>query len=214
MRGHEIVAYDQFTWLGEDYWTPLMDDMLVQKLGLVKDSPEYIDGLFALIKPREISTTLEEKREVIRKALYVRTKKQTIEKSAEELAKEFGWMPVLAFGQAWDAKHYVQELEETMRREEKDLQKEFSELERYSELRDEAFDRIVTRYKITSDDAQLFVDYGLAIDARNEAEYVASFIGGYLMPVFEEARKRLGLSMTELRTLFRAGGHRMPQGGG
>lgn len=202
MLQHRAVICDQFTWLAEDYWPPLINKVLVEKHGLEEGSPGYNDALFALIKPREISTTLEEKREIIEEALQVDVGKQTIQKAAKKLAASYGWMPILAFGVPWDAGQYAQEVEESLAKDKQLLRNELTELRRYSERRDEDFNTVVQRLGVSPEDAELFTEYGLAIDARNEAEYVASFIGGFLMPVLDEIRKRLDITLPELRALF------------
>ncbi len=75
---HLITTYDQFGWTAENYWEPYMDNVLANKLGIEKDSNEYHRVLFALTKPAEISTTLEEKRDSILEAWKIKTKKKTI----------------------------------------------------------------------------------------------------------------------------------------
>src|SRR5207244_3715423 len=66
---HKATLYDQFGWLAEEYWNKPIDDVLVKKLKLKKNLEEYYRVLFALTKPEKISTTLEEKREVLKEAL-------------------------------------------------------------------------------------------------------------------------------------------------
>jgi len=199
---HRIVAYDQFTWLAEDYWISLMDQVLIQKLGLVKCSPDYNDVLFALTKPREISTTLEEKRSVTEQALRIQSGNENIKDASVRLAKEYGWMPVLAYGIPWDANKYAHELENVMLQDRESLNNELSSLQNYTGLRDADFEKVVKKYKISLDDLQIFIDFGLAIDVRNEAEYVASVAGFYMLPLYDEMIKRLDLSIIELRTLY------------
>lgn len=198
---HRIVVYDQFTWIAENYWVPLMDAILVSKLGLTKGSSEYTEALFALMKPREISTTLEEKRAVIQQALLVQERKATLENSAKQLAQEYGWMPVLAYGVSWDAAKYQKEIQSLFSQNSEHLAKELSELNDYTNLRDKNLQKIVDKYQLSSNDLQIFIDFGLAIDVRNEAEYVASVAGFHLLSLYDEMMKRLELSITELRTL-------------
>jgi phosphoenolpyruvate synthase/pyruvate phosphate dikinase len=198
---HNIVVYDQFTWLAEEYWHPLLEDVLVNKAGLKKASPEYTTALFALIKPREISTTLSEKKAVIEEALALKAKKTTVEKSSAKLAQRFGWMPVLAYGTPWEAKHYAVELAGTMKKEANELKKELATLTHYTKLRDRDFREVSRRYELTKAEQQIFIDFGLAIDVRNEAEYVGSVAGFYVLPLYKEFMKRLKLSITKLRTL-------------
>lgn len=199
---HMIVAYDQFTWLAERYWLPLMDYVLVNKVGLTKGSPEYTETLFALIKPYEISTTLEEKREVIGESIRIKEGSQTIEDASDRLAKDYGWMPVLVFGTPWDASHYVQELTNVLKTEKSELEKEYSSLKQYSQIQEEDIRNAVQKYKISNDDLQIFIDFGLAIDARNEAEYVNSVCGFYVLPLYKEISKRFGITVNELRTMY------------
>ncbi|MEK7557148.1 MAG: hypothetical protein AAB538_04185, partial [Patescibacteria group bacterium] len=201
-QAHRIVIYDQFTWLAEDYWPPLMDEVLVGKMKLTKDSEEYNTVLFALIKPREISTTLEEKRELIEETLKIQQGARTVEVAAERLAHDFGWMPVLAFGVPWNAERYESELKDTLTRETSALERELAELKNYTQIRDRDIVGIVKKYDISPEDLQVFVDFGLAIDTRNEAEYVASVAGFYLLPIYDEMVKRFKISINELRTLL------------
>ncbi len=171
---HYIVLYDQFSWLAEDYWTGRMEDILVNACRLAKDSPQYNDALFALIKPREISTTLEEKRAVLECAIAVKEKRTMIPAAAKKLAGEFGWMPVFAFGTPWDASHYDAELNELAAENIADLKKRHEELAKYSELRDAKFEDVAGTYNLDEQKRQLFIDFGLALDSRNEAEYTVS----------------------------------------
>ncbi len=198
---HRIVAFDQFTWLAEDYWMSRMEEVLVKRLTLKKDSPEYTDTLFTLIKPREISTTLQEKRAVIDAALKIRSGKILREVATNDLARDFGWMPVMAYGNPWDGSHYREELDLLLGHDEKSLRKEFLDLTEYTRLRDEDFERVISKYAIAPEDAQIFIDFGLAIDVRNESEYIASLAGFHVMSIYDEISKRLHLSILELRTL-------------
>ena len=197
---HKAVICDQFTWLAEDYWPPRMEKVLNAR-GLKTDSPEYNEALFALVKPREISTTLEEKRAVLKSAFAVKSGTD-ICAEARRLAKDFGWMPVLAYGTPWDAAWYERELKIASARNASELKEEAAQLDDYTLLRDEGIRRIALKYGISDDDLQIFIDFGLAIDARNEAEYVASIVGFHVLPLYEEIRGRLGLAINELRTLF------------
>jgi phosphoenolpyruvate synthase/pyruvate phosphate dikinase len=48
---------------------------------------------------------------------------------------------------------------------------------------------------------QLFIEFGLALDTRNEAEYFVSYAGYFLMPLFHEIEKRFYISPKQLREL-------------
>ncbi len=198
---HKIVAYDQFGWIAEDYWTPVLERVLT-KYGLTKGTPEYNDALFALIKPREISTTLEEKREVTASAIRVRNGESTIRDEATHLATHYGWMPVLAYGTPWTSAWYEKELIELEHTPLELLQKQYRELVKYSELRDSGFEDVVKKLGLTLADAQPFIDYGLVIDTRNEAEYMNSVCGFYLLPLYAEISRRLSVTVDRLRILF------------
>lgn len=199
---HGITVFDQFGFLAEEYWTPLMENILTAKLKLVKDSAEYHRVIFALTKPEEISTTLEEKRAVIGEALKIKRGKTTMEKGSKLLAKDFGWMPVFVFGEAWDSNWYQKELVDLLKKDQEVLESEFNELALYSKIRNSEINDIVKKYKISKQDLQIFVDFGLALDARNEAEYVVSFAGFFVRSLYEEISKRLKISMTDLRKLY------------
>ena len=199
---HKIVAYDQFGWIAEDYWTPVLENILTERLHLTKGSKEYHETLFALIKPHEISTTLAEKRAVIGAVLAIQAGKETRAEAAARLTKEFGWMPVLAYGTPWTPAWYEKELAEMEAKPQEELTREYDSLSRYSELRDTAFDAIVHKYGMTPEDVQPFVDYGLVIDTRNEAEYMNSVCGFYLLPLYAEISRRLNVTVDELRVLF------------
>jgi hypothetical protein len=126
---HYIVLYDQFGFLGEYYWNGKMERILTQRCGLVKDSASYNEALFALIKPREISTTLEEKRTVLKEAIAVQEGKQDVQAAAEKLAASFGWMPVFAYGEPWASGHYVKELADLGKTDPAALARNYRELE-------------------------------------------------------------------------------------
>lgn len=195
---HQITVYDQFGWLAEEYWTPLLPKILSEKIGLTIGSEEYHRVLFALTKPEEISTTLEERRGVLAEVIQI----QTLKKASKKLAVAFGWMPVFTYGVPWGAAYYEQTLKEMLQKDERTLQSEYTVLKNYSAVRNREINDIVKKYKINPEDLQVFVDFGLALDTRNEAEYVVSFAGFYLLPVYAEIAKRLGLSIFELRTLY------------
>ncbi len=199
---HRATVYDQFGWLGEDYWTPLMEKILVRRCGTPKDSPEYYRVLFTFIKPEEISTTLEEKRAVLDAALSVKARKESLANAARTLARAYGWMPVFTFGEPWDEGHYAQEIRTLQKRKTEKLQIEYDELVSYREKRNTDIAECVRRYDITKRDLQTFIDFGLALDTRNEAEYIVSYAGFYLLPIYREIARRLGLSVKQLRTLY------------
>ena len=198
---HHITVFDQFGWLAEEYWTPLMEEAL-KRAGLKKGEDEYHKTLFALTKPKEISTTLSEKRDILKSAIRITQKKSTIETESEELARVYGWMPVFAFGDAWDKEHYKKDLDALITKSQDELIEQFEPLKNYSGNRNREIKAIVKKYKIASRDLQLFIDFGLALDARNEAEYCLSFGGYYVRPMYEEIAKRLFIPISDLRLIY------------
>ena len=200
--GHEITVFDQFGWLAEEYWTSLMEDILVRVCRLEKNSSAFHRALFALTKPEEISTTLEEKRAVLGEALKIMRGKTTLVKAGVKLSRAFGWMPVFVFGEAWDASWYEKELAELLKKEESALQEEYTKLKNYTRIRNKDMADLVERYSLSKQDLQIFVDFGLALDARNEAEYVVSLAGFHLLPLYQEISKRLNLSVADVRKLY------------
>ena len=204
---HRVVIFDQFGWIGEEYWTPLMQNILVKKLGLVQGSTEYNEVLFALSKPERISTTLLEKKAVLEQAIKIKKYSprlrlnHKIYNSAKFLADKFGWMPIFSFGDPWEAQHYKVELKEVLKENINVLIAKFEDLKSYREIRNREINRIISEYKLDSKSLQIFVDFGLALDTRNEAEYFVSYAGGYLMPLFKESCLRLYVSPKQLRDL-------------
>ncbi|MES2087797.1 MAG: PEP-utilizing enzyme [Patescibacteria group bacterium] len=199
---HELTVFDQFGFLGEEYWTPHMESILIKKLGLAKDSVEYHRVIFALTKPEEISTTLEEKRAVLGEALKIKKGKTSVESASEKLSQNFGWMPVFTFGTAWDSAWYKKELTDVLKKEQDVLEQEFAELKNYSKSRNAEIKKIVKQYNLSKEDLQVFVDFGLALDGRNEAEYIVSLAGFYLMPVYTEIGGRLQIPVNDLRKFY------------
>ncbi|HLD60953.1 MAG TPA: PEP-utilizing enzyme, partial [Patescibacteria group bacterium] len=199
---HKITVYDQFGWIGEDYWSEPMEKILIKKFGLIKNSAEYHRVLFVLVKPREISTTLEEKRAVIKAALAIKAGRASLSATSTQLAKRYGWLPVAAFGTPWEAVHYWEELTELLRRPVAKLKKEYQALRDYTIVRDRDIKLAVKKYHITPRDLQIFTDFSLALDGRNEAEYLVSLAGFYLLPVYKEIARRLFLSVNQLRNLY------------
>ncbi len=197
---HKITTYDQFGWIGEEYW-PIKMEKILNKYGLGSQSPEFFKVLFALTKPEEISTTLTEKRAVIEQIIKIKNKKSSIEGSAKYLAKKFGWMPVFAFGVPWNEKHYEEELLTLSKTPLKELEKQYKVLKEYKQIRNSEIREVVTKYKISENDLQLFIDFGLALDARNEAEYILSLSGFFVLPIYKEICRRLSVSVAQLRIL-------------
>lgn len=197
---HRIAVYDQFGWLAEDYWNPVMENILVKKCGLTKDSPEYFEALFALTKPEAISTTLKEERDVIFSCIKIQRKKTSIESEAKKLTRLYGWLPVFAFGEPWDENHYMEELKALKNL--KILEKKYLNLKNYTRMRNRDIEKLVEKYKIQPRDLQIFIDFGLTLDARNEAEYVQSLCGFYLRPIYFEIARRLYVSIRQLRCLY------------
>lgn len=199
---HRAAVYDQLAWMGEEYWARAMDRILSKSLSLRKDSPEYKEILFALTKPREISTTLLEKKAVLTQALRVKKGRKVLAEAAQELSDEFGWLPVFTYGTPWGRPYYRKELAQAMKKDETTLRRDYAALKNYRLLRDAALKKLVDRYKIGRKDLQVFLDYGLALDTRNEAEYLVSYGGFYLLPIYQEISRRLKLSINQVRTLF------------
>ena len=197
----KIVIFDQFCWIAEEYWTPKLQQVLVNKLGLKLGSPEYNRVLFTLTKPEEISTTLMEKRAVLEQAIAVKEKKRSVSAGAKILAKQFGWLPVFTYGEPWKEKHYTPEIVETAKKPLGILRQEFESLKNYTKLRNKEVAALVKQYKISARDLQHFIEFGLALDGRNEAEYFVGFGGFYLLPLFDEIARRLFLSVKQVRGL-------------
>lgn len=198
---HRVVVFDQFGWIVEDKWNPLLEATL-KKYGLMKGTTQYNDALFKLIKPREISTTLEEKRDLIKSAIKIKRGKSSLEVEAKKMTEAYAWMPVLAFGTPWNEEWYRRELPEVMKKDETELKKELKELESYTKIRDRDFNHVVKTYGMTKKDVQIFIEFGLLIDTRNEAEYLNSLCGFYLLSFYDEFSRRLGITVDEVRTLF------------
>lgn len=199
---HRVTPYDQFSWIAEDYWTPLLEKILI-RYGFKKGSSEYLRVLFVLTKPEEISTTLLEKRDVIASAIKIKMKKGSLDQESKQLARLYGWMPVFTFGTPWDSDHYLAELNELLKKDFKNLKEEFLKLKNYSQIRNSEIAKVISKYELKPKDLQKFVDFGLALDARNEAEYLVSFCGFYVLPLYDEIAKRLFVSVKQLRNLVK-----------
>lgn len=199
---HKATVYDQFGWIGENVWDDEMQQIIETKAGVSKGSDDYFQILFTLTKPEEISTTLEEKRAMLKAALAIQAGERTTEEAAEILAHEFGFMPVFAFGDPWDAAHYAKELETLLTQPSASLQSEYQDLVHYTEKRNREFDAVVAQYNLTPEERQVFIEFGLALDTRNEAEYLVSLGGCMLLPIYKEIAKRLYLSVKQVRTLY------------
>jgi len=111
-------------------------------------------------------------------------------------------MPVFCYGEPWDAEYYQKELESLIKQNLKELEKEYFLLKNYRQNRNNDITQIVKKYNIQAQDLQKFIDFGLALDARNEAEYFVSFSGFYLLPLYKEIAKRLNASINQIRLLF------------
>jgi phosphohistidine swiveling domain-containing protein len=197
---HRITVYDQFGWLAEEYLTDLMDKLL-EKYGLSANSQEYHKALFVLTKPEKISTTLSEKRDILYEAIATKKGKSDLIRSSNKLAHKYGWMPVFAYGEPWGSEHYKKEIKVVMKRSVKKINSEYDILKEYVNNRNKDFFEVVDKYGIKEKDQQVFIDFGLALDARNEAEYLVSFCGFYLRPIYNEITKRLYLSIKQLRNM-------------
>lgn len=199
---HRVTVFDQFGWTAEDYWPPRMEKILTEKLGLVKGSKEYYRVLFILTKPAKISTTLEEKRDVLFEAYKIINQQKSIKIAGKYLEKKYGWLPVFTYGVAWDEEYYFKQLKELTSKNKKNLFSEYNALKDYSNNQKRDLKAVLIKYKISSRDRQLFIDFGLALDTRNEAEYLVSLCGFYIMPIYQEIAKRLFISVKQLRTLI------------
>jgi phosphohistidine swiveling domain-containing protein len=199
---HRVTPYDQFGWVAEDYWNPILEKILAQH-GLKKGSSEYFRAFFSLTKPAEISTTLKEKRGVLKYAIMIKRKNASVDTAAKALSREFGWMPVFAFGTPWDEEHYLQELKNAYKQKLGFLQSEYESLKNYTKVQKKDFQEIQKKYRFATKDLQKFIDFGLVLDARNEAEYVLSYCSLYLLPIYDEIARRLYISVKQLRNLVK-----------
>ncbi|MFA6417086.1 MAG: PEP-utilizing enzyme [Patescibacteria group bacterium] len=197
-----VTIFDQFGFVGEDFLLSLAEEVLVNKLGLLKNSSEYNRVLFVLTKPEKISTTLSEKRDTLKQAIEIKRKKINLERASKKMAKSYGWMPVFCYGEPWDEEYYHQELKSLISKNLKEVEKEYFLLKNYRQNRNNDIAQIVKKYNIQSQDLQKFIDFGLALDGRNEAEYFVSFSGFYLLPLYREIAKRLNASINQIRLLF------------
>ncbi len=110
-------------------------------------------------------------------------------------------MPVFAFGIPWDQEYYIGQLEVLTKQRIDKLDKEYKRLKYYTKNQQADIAQLRKKYKITVRDLQLFIDFGLALDVRNEAEYLVSLAGFYAMPIYREIARRLYISTTQLRKL-------------
>lgn len=198
---HRVTPYDQFGWIAEDYWPSVMEKIL-NRYGLRTGIPEYLKILFVLTKPEEISTTLMEKRAVLESAITIKQRKSTIFIQSKKLSKQYGWMPVFAFGVPWYRQHYEQELKNILTKSLAQLEDEYLPLQNYTAVRNKEINKVVNKYKFSPKDLQIFIDFGLALDTRNEAEYLVSLCGFYVLPIYNEIARRLYISVKQLRNLF------------
>lgn len=198
---HRISAYDQFGWITESYWEPKLHAAL-KRAGLEEGAADFHATLFALTKPEVPSTTVLERLAVLQKAQSVLKDSSSLEDASRELAQTFGWMPVFTFGTPWTQEHYVKLLEGEMRRDEEARKKMIVKLEGYTEQRNREWKEILQRLNWADADAQVFLDFGLMLDARNEAEFFVSEAGYNLLPLYLEIARRLELDVTELRKLY------------
>ena len=199
---HRVTPYDQFGWIAEDYWNPIMQRILMRKLKLKKNSPEYYRVMFTLTKPEEISTTLEEKRTVLGAAIQIKRKRLGLARASANLARQYGWMPVFTFGIPWGKGHYVEELAQFAHKSLSVLKREHAVLAQYAGIRNREFNEIVQKYTISPRELQVFIDFGLTLDARNEAEYLVSLAGYHLLPMYTEIARRLALSVKQVRLMY------------
>ena len=198
----KVTVFDQFGWLGEDYWKAPMRDVLTEKLGLEEGSAEYNAVLFSLTKPEEISSTLADKRGVLREVIKIKHKETTELAASKRLAKKYGWMPVFCFGEPWNETRYMEEIQATKKRHLGELDTEYNKLKNYAAIRNREIKGLVKRYNISPRDLQIFIDFGLALDTRNEAEYFVSFAGPFLMPMYREIAKRLYCTTEQIRLVY------------
>ncbi len=199
---HKVAIYDQFGWTAEDYWNPIMEKILIERFKLKKDSAKYHEVMFKLIKPEEISTTLLEKRALLAQAILIKKGKSTIIKSAKLVCKNYGWMPVYSYGTPWDSKYYEDELSKLFKKDLNFLKEEYLLLKTYRQIRNSDIKKLVKEFKVKPIDLQVFFDFGLTLDARNEAEYLESLCGFYVIPFYKEMATRLYLSIKQLRNLY------------
>ncbi|MDP3244501.1 MAG: PEP-utilizing enzyme [bacterium] len=199
---HRATVYDQFGWIAEGYWNPIMRKILVEKLKIQPDSLEYHQVLFTLVKPEEISTTLKEKRAVLGEVLKIKQERKTLVASSKQLSKFYGWMSVSAYGEPWGETHYQKELMELQKFSLSKLKEEYEELKNYTKIRNKDIAKIVQKYHLAPRDLQIFIDFGFVLDTRNEAEYLVSYCGYYILPFYQEISRRLALSIRQLRTLY------------
>jgi phosphoenolpyruvate synthase/pyruvate phosphate dikinase len=196
---HHLAIFDQFGWLAEEGFMPQMENILVNKLKIKKDSPEYQRVLFALTAPENISTTLRERLAVLEQAIKIGRQKQTLAEAGKILARDFGWLPIFCYGEPWPATHYLDEVKKLAKKDVSALEKECQKLKDHSFRRNRDITEISKKYKIGKRDLQIFIDFGLATDTRNEAEYFVSFGGYFLMPLYKEIAKKLFISVKQLR---------------
>jgi len=202
---HRAAVYDQFGWIAEDYWNPIMEKLITAKFNVPKNSKQYFKVLFTLTKPKFISTTLEERKNLLQAAINIYNDEKSdngIKSESIKLSKKFGWMPVFTYGTPWDSAHYKMEIVDLLKKPQSELLSEFDNLKNYSINRKLEINKLVKQYKISKKDLQIFLDFALVLDARNEAEYIISFAGFHLLPIYKEIARRLAVSVRQLRCLF------------
>ncbi|MES2223638.1 MAG: PEP/pyruvate-binding domain-containing protein [Patescibacteria group bacterium] len=197
----EITVYDQFGWLSENALTAGIYTILKSK-GLEEGSEKFNEFLFKLTKPKHISTTLKEKLAVYKSALVCKSKPAMLEKNSNLLATQFGFMPIFSYGDPWQGKHYEKELVQAIKLPLDEIRKVINELKDYTKKQQQDFFEAKKNLKLNPSETQRFVDFGLALDTRNEAEYFVSFAGEHLINIVPEIARRLKSNVGKVSLLF------------
>ena len=112
-------------------------------------------------------------------------------------------MPVFTAGDPWGKDYYKKELLDLIKQDLKSLEREHGKLKHYEEIRIREIKQVQAKYNFKPRDLQKFIDFGLCLDARNEAEYLVSLAGFYLLPIHKEIARRLFISVKQLRNLVK-----------
>lgn len=187
---HDITPYDQYCMIAEQYHIEML------KTALGQQNAEHLAELCA---PSKISATQREELSLIQLAIKKEENKLTDE-DVQEYLREYGWLPVFLFGDAWDEDHIKKETIRLIKNghlneKEKKL-KEF-ENNRARNVK-ELYDDLSLDEK-TRSLADIMQEISFV---RNEAETIVSLGMYVLRPVYSELQRRLSIPEERICTLW------------
>ncbi len=192
----KVTPFDQYCMISEQFQLKRLEEYLDKALPEAEKKERYNLILTTLTAPTRITLTQNEELSLMSMALEVQQGKEISEEQINKYIKEYGWLPVFLFGEAWSSSYISSEIE-TLSKDDL-LNSKINRLKIFPEKQKKKISEIERKFNLDKGFAKVMQELAFI---RNEAEVVISLGTQILRPIYKEIFERTSLTEKELACL-------------